>query len=124
MALGSAHADERSVTSRRLVQDESGQVLMLALFAILTPSLTTAAILLATAVNHRSAAQSADAKKAFALAEQGLAYAEGRLYTAPTTAESVLVPGTTITPSDGDGEITYSGTLCTPDTSPSCDPKT
>ena len=95
----------------------------MALIALLVLSMTTAAIITASAVNHRSAANSANSRKAFALAEQGLAYAEGRLYTAPLTAESVLVPGTTVTPSDGDGQITYSGTICTSASSPPCDPK-
>ena len=108
---------------RRLFNREHGSVLVLALLALLVLSLTTAALLTATALNHRSSAISADQKKAFALAEQGLAYAEGRLYTAPTTAESVLVPGTSVAPSDGDGMITYSGTLCTPSTTPACSPK-
>jgi Tfp pilus assembly protein PilX len=108
---------------RRLLGREHGQVLVLSLMLLLVLSLTTAALLTATAINHHSAGESADSKKAFALAEQGLAYAEGRLYTAPTTAESVLVPGTSITPSDGRGTITYSGTLCTSSSTPACSPK-
>jgi Tfp pilus assembly protein PilX len=120
---GVARAADIRPVIRGLVHREHGQVLMLALLVLLILSLTTAALLTATALNHRSAAVSADQKKAFSLAEQGLAYAEGRLYTAPTTAESVLVPGTSVSPSDGDGMITYSGTLCTPSTTPACSPK-
>jgi Tfp pilus assembly protein PilX len=107
----------------RLVQEEDGIALVLALLTLLVLSMTTAAILTATAVNHRSSLQSARAKQAFALAEQGLAYAQGRLYSAPTTAESVLVPGTTITPDDGVGTITYSGVLCDSTSTPACIPK-
>jgi Tfp pilus assembly protein PilX len=105
------------------IRRDDGQVLVLALLALIVLSITTAALLTATAVNHRNAGNSADGKKAFALAEQGLAYAEGRLYTAPTTAESVLVPGTTVTPADNSGLITYSGTIRTPSSIPACSPK-
>jgi Tfp pilus assembly protein PilX len=97
--------------------------LVLALIALLVLSVTTAAILTGTAVNHRSALQSAQGKKAFALAEQGLAYAEGRLYTAPQSASVVLYPGSSFEDSDGDGTVTYSGLLCDSTTTPACDPK-
>lgn len=82
---------------------------MLALFAMFILSSLTAAVLVATAVNHRNAKVSADSNKAFALAEEGLAYAEGRLYSAATSGESVLVPETTFS-QDG-GTVTYSGSL-------------
>jgi Tfp pilus assembly protein PilX len=105
------------------LRDERGFTLVLTLAALLVLSLTAAAVVTATAVNHRSSLRSSQAEKAFALAQQGLAYAEGRLYTSPQTASSVLVPGTTIAPTDDVGTIHYSGTLCTPTTTPSCDPK-
>ncbi len=108
---------------RRVAQDEQGVALVLAIMTMLVLSLGTASVLFATAVNHRSAKNSADANHAFALAEHGLAFAEGRLYSAPTTAESVLVPGTTMTPEDDTGTIAYHGTLCTPSTIPACNPK-
>ncbi len=108
---------------RRLLRDESGFTLALSLAVMLVLSLTAAAVLTATAVNHRSSLKSSEAEKAFALAQQGLAYAEGRLYTAPQTAASVLVPGTDITPRDDIGSIHYSGTLCDATTTPSCSPK-
>ncbi|HEY2326627.1 MAG TPA: hypothetical protein VGH52_03990 [Gaiellaceae bacterium] len=97
--------------------------LVLTLIALLVLSATTAALLTATAVNHRSALTSAQGKKAFALAEEGLAEAEGRLYTSPQDAQSVLYPGTSYEAPDGSGTITYSGTLCDSDSTPACDPK-
>ncbi|MBV8258621.1 MAG: hypothetical protein JO073_12465 [Actinobacteria bacterium] len=109
--------------SRRLLRDERGFTLVLTLSALLVLSLTAGAIVTATAVNHRSSLQSTNAEKAFALAQQGLSYAEGRLYTAPQTAASVLVPGTDITPADDIGTIHYDGVLCTPTTTPACNPK-
>jgi len=108
---------------RKLVTDERGVTLVLTLFAMTVLSLTTAAVLTATAVNHRSAYRSDEAAQAFALAQQGLAYAEGRLYSSPTTAEAVLVPGTTITPTDNTGTITYHGSLCDGNSTPPCSPK-
>jgi Tfp pilus assembly protein PilX len=108
---------------RRIVRDESGFSLVLTLSVLLVLSLTTGAVVTATAVNHRSSLRSTDAEKAFALAQQGLAYAEGRLYTSPTTAGSVLVPGTEITPADDRGTIHYSGTLCDSSSSPPCNPR-
>jgi Tfp pilus assembly protein PilX len=116
-------ADTRPDMGRRLVRDERGVTLVLTLMALLVLSLTTASVLTATAVNHRSALRSSEADKAFSLAQQGLAYAEGRLYSAPTTAESVLVPGTTFTPTDDTGTVAYRGTLCDSSSTPPCDPK-
>lgn len=94
---------------RRLVREEDGVALVIALLAVLVLSSLTGSVLVATAVNHRSAQTSAQADKAFGLAEDGLAYAEGRLYSAATSGEAVLVPTTTFT-QDG-GSVTYSGTL-------------
>jgi Tfp pilus assembly protein PilX len=107
----------------RLARDERGVTLVLALMVMTVLSLTTASILTATAVNHRTSLRSSEAEQAFALAQQGLAYAEGRLYSSPTDAESVLVPGTAITPTDNTGTITYRGTLCDSSSTPPCSPK-
>ena len=63
----------------------------------------------ATAVNHRNAYTSMESDKAFALAEEGIAYAEGRLYTATQPGLANNVPSTPIT-QDG-GSIVYSGSL-------------
>ena len=108
---------------RRLIRDEQGVALVLALIAMLVLGGLSASILTATAVNHRSAKVSADANHAFSLAENGLAYAEGRLYSAPTSAEGVLVPGTSFTPDGDTGMVAYHGTLCDGTTTPSCSPK-
>jgi Tfp pilus assembly protein PilX len=109
---------------RRLIRDERGVTLVLALMTMLVLSATTAALLTATAVNHRSAQRSSQGDEAFALAQQGLAYAEGRLYSSPTTAENVLVPGEgPFTSSDGAGTYSYHGTLCDSSSTPPCSPK-
>jgi Tfp pilus assembly protein PilX len=107
----------------RLLREERGVTLVLAITTMLVLSLTTASILTATAVNHRTSLRSSEADQAFALAQQGLAYAEGRLYSSPTNAESVLVPGTTITPADNTGTIAYRGRLCDSSSTPPCSPK-
>jgi len=110
---------------RRLSHDEQGVALVLALIAMLVIGALSASILTATAVNHRSAKVSADANHAFTLAENGLAYAEGRLYSAPTSAEAALVPISTLPASTDDpgATISYHGTLCDGTTTPSCSPK-
>lgn len=74
--------------TRRLVHDEQGVALVLAIFTLLILSLTTAAVLTATAVNHRSALKASEATKAFNIAQVGLAYAEGRVYGAASTHTS------------------------------------
>ncbi|HEX7083354.1 MAG TPA: hypothetical protein VF186_04505 [Gaiellaceae bacterium] len=94
---------------RRLASEEQGVALVLALLAMFVLSGLTAAALTVTALNHRNAKVSADSNHAFALAEQGVAYAEGRLYSAATSGEPVLVPQTTFS-QDG-GTVTYVGTL-------------
>ena len=94
---------------RRFVSDESGVALVLALMAVLVLSVLTGSVLFATAVNHRNAYTSMESDKAFALAEEGIAYAEGRLYTATQPGLANNVPSTPIT-QDG-GSIVYSGSL-------------
>lgn len=96
--------------TRRLVSEEQGVALVLALITLTVLSFTTAAILTATAVNHRSSLKSAQGKQAFALAEQGLADAEGVLYTAVDAGcVSDCVPSATV--DAGSGSIAYSGSL-------------
>jgi Tfp pilus assembly protein PilX len=94
---------------RRLANDEQGIALVLALTTLLVLSSLTASVLVATAVNHRNAKVSSDANHAFALAEEGLAYGEGRLYSAATSGQAMLVPDTSFS-QDG-GTVSYSGTL-------------
>src|SRR5271155_159767 len=70
----------------------------------------TAAVLFSTTVNHRNALRSSEGDRAFALAEDGLADAEGRLYTAVSGGcTSTCVPASSFT-QDG-GTVGYSGSL-------------
>ena len=69
--------------TRRIVSDERGVALVLAIVTMMVLGSLTAALLLSVAVNHRSAYTSAESERAFGLAEEGIAYAEGRLYAAP-----------------------------------------
>ena len=95
---------------RRLAQDEQGVALVLALISMLVLSSLSASVLLSSAVNHRSSYNSANATHAFALAEEGLADAEGVLYTKVTGGcTSNCVPTSSFT-QDG-GTVSYSGTL-------------
>jgi len=69
------------VIARRL-KDQSGQALVLGLMTMAVLATLTTAVTLEVTVNHRSAGRSADADKAFAIAQLGLSYAEGRVYAA------------------------------------------
>ena len=89
----------------RLVHDEQGIALVIALFTMLVLSITTAALLVVVAVNHRSSLVSANQRKAFGLAEVGLAYAEGRVYGAAAAHQTPLTAPTTVN-QDG-GTVTY-----------------
>jgi Tfp pilus assembly protein PilX len=94
---------------RRLAHEERGVALVLALIAMLVLGSLTAALAVGVSVNQRTTARSAQSNKAFALAEEGIAYAEGRLYSAAASGEAVSVPSTTLS-QDG-GSITYVGSL-------------
>jgi hypothetical protein len=94
--------------TRRLVHDERGVALVMALAIMFVLSLTTSALLIVVAVNHRSSLTSAQARKAFSLAQIGLADAEGMVYGAaaarpPTTPATGAQDGGTV---DG-GTVTY-----------------
>jgi len=67
-------------------------------------SLTTA-VTISVTVNHRNAGQSANADKAFSLAQLGLAYAEGKVYSAASTHTSAAISPTSFS-QDG-GTATY-----------------
>jgi hypothetical protein len=71
--------------ARRPIADERGVALVLAIITMLVLGSLTSALLFGVAVNHRSAYQNANSERAFGLAEQGIAYAEGRLYAAPVS---------------------------------------
>ena len=94
---------------KRLISDERGVALVLAIVTMVVLSSLTASVLLSVAVNDGSAHQSGESTTAFGLAEDGLAYAEGRLYSAATSSETPLVPLTTFT--ENGGTVTYQGTL-------------
>lgn len=95
--------------THRLVSDERGVALVLAVITMLVLSSLTASVLVSVAVNHRSAYRSSESDKAFAFAEEGIAYAEGRLYTATTPGNQNNVPYVTV--SQEGGTIEYYGTL-------------
>jgi len=59
---------------QRLIRDEAGVALVLALMVMAVLAGTTAALLLPGTVNQRNSLKSADARQAFALAETALAY--------------------------------------------------
>ena len=95
---------------RRLAQDEQGVALILALIFVLVLSSLSASVLISSAVNHRTSYNSANATHAFALGEEGLANAEGVLYTKVTGGcTSNCVPSSSFT-QDG-GTVSYSGSL-------------
>lgn len=97
--------------SRRLVHDEQGVALVLALMAMTVLSIGAAAILTVVAVNHRTAGNSMNARRSFQIAQAGLAYAEGNLYGAAAyaTAHSTTATGiqTTRQPFNLDGGTGY-----------------
>jgi hypothetical protein len=99
--------------TRRLIHDESGVALVIAIVTMLVLGSLTSALLFSVAVNHRSAYQSANAERAFGLAEEGIAYAEGRLYASPQsdlTLSSTLPSGDSTHPAFDSGQgWTYSG---------------
>jgi Tfp pilus assembly protein PilX len=103
-------ADLCKEMSFRRAHDQDGQALPLTLLALLVLSAITAAVLTGSALNHRSSLTSQQAKQAFALAEQGLADAEGTLYTAVAAGcSNSCVPSSIINADTG--TIEYSGSL-------------
>jgi Tfp pilus assembly protein PilX len=66
----------------RLARDESGVALVMALSIMMVMAVTTAGILIAGTANQREAYVSDNARQAFAIAQEGLADAEGMVYNA------------------------------------------
>jgi hypothetical protein len=95
---------------RRLAHEEQGVALVLALIAMLVLGSLTAALAVGVSVNQRTTARATSSNKAFALAEEGIADAEGRLYSAAASGDSVSVPKTGPLSQDG-GSIIYEGSL-------------
>ncbi|HEV2591389.1 MAG TPA: hypothetical protein VGU02_05790, partial [Gaiellaceae bacterium] len=88
--------------------DQTGQALPIVLLAMIVLSAITAALLTGSALNHRSALTSSNAKQAFALAQEGLADAEGVLYTAVhSSCTTGCVPAASGV--EATGTFTYSG---------------
>ena len=82
------------------LRGESGQALVLGLVTMSVLATLTTAVLLGVTVNHREAGVSANADKAFALAQLCLAKAEGRVYAAAAAH---------VTPATGTGDCTQDG---------------
>src|ERR1700761_8504951 len=100
----------RTVMTRRLAREEDGFALALALIPMVVLGSLTAAVSLSVAVNQRSSLTSSQADHAFALAQDGLANAEGRLYTAVKSGcTTTCVPSSSFA-QDG-GTVSYTGTL-------------
>ncbi len=90
---------------RRLAREESGIALVLALLTMAVLASLTTAVTIAVTVNHRSAGQSTYADKAFSLAQLGLSYAEGKVYSSASTHTSAAISPTSFS-QDG-GTATY-----------------
>ena len=90
----------------RSFKDETGQALVLGLVTMAVLATLTTAVAVEVTVNHRSAGKSASADKAFALAQLGLSYAEGRLYAAAAAHTSPATGATSFSQDGGSG--TYS----------------
>jgi hypothetical protein len=95
---------------QRLAREESGIALVLALITMAVLGSLTASVTFAVVANQRGARTSGNAAQAFALAEAGLAQAEGLLYASPMPHDANNVPPTGPVSLDG-GTYSYSGTL-------------
>lgn len=78
----------------RLAHDESGVTLVLALVTMLVLSTLAASLLIVVAVSHRNSYNVMNSRHAFAIAQTGLAYAEGNLYGAAAAHNSLVCDGT------------------------------
>lgn len=73
---------------RRLAREEEGVALMMALAIMAVMAITTAGILTAGTANQREAFVSDNARQAFAIAQEGLADAEGCIYAAAHNSDA------------------------------------
>ncbi len=92
---------------RRLVRDEDGIALVMALAIVLVLSVTTTGILVAGTANQRTTFVSDEQRQAFAIAQEGLAYAEGCLYAAAANHTSPLCTSPLDLPSQPVGRGQY-----------------
>ena len=90
---------------RRLVHDEQGIALALALMTMLALSILTGAAALVVSINQHEALHSSDARRAFGIAESCLAFAEGDVYGAAAAAptDPNAKPSSGQWPCDSDG---------------------
>lgn len=91
----------------RLRHDEDGIALVLALTTMSVLALTTTALLMSGVVNQRGSYTSSQAKQAFALAQAGLAYAEGDVYSSADTGVAPPTGTQTLPAQPGGGSGTY-----------------
>lgn len=92
---------------QRFVREEDGITLVIALATMMVLAITTTGVLLAGTVNQREAYVSGQAREAFAIAQEGLAYAEGAVYS------GALPVGTQALPTQPIGSGTYSANCST-----------
>lgn len=91
----------------RVVREEDGIALVMAIALMLVLAITTAGILVAGTANQRTTFVSNEARQAFAIAQEGLAYAEGCLYAAANTHTTPPCTTATAIPDEPVGSGTY-----------------
>ena len=74
--------------AHRTVREEDGIALVMAIALMLVLAITTAGIIVAGTANQRTTFVSNEQRQAFAIAQEGLAYAEGCLYAAAANSDS------------------------------------
>lgn len=92
---------------RRIVREEEGVALVMALALMLVLAITTAGILTAGTTNQQATYVSNQQRQAFAIAQEGLAYAEGCLYAAASTHTQPPCLSSTSVPNEPVGSGTY-----------------
>ena len=96
---------------RRLVRDEQGIALVMAIVLMGILSLTTAALITGVTNNHRTSLKQTDARQAFALAELSLSYAEGMIYNASANHTTPPIGVQTLPAQATGGTGTYYATV-------------
>jgi Tfp pilus assembly protein PilX len=96
---------------RRLIREEDGIALVMALALVLVLAITTAGILTAGTTNQQATFVSNEQRQAFAIAQEGLSYAEGCLYAAASTHTVPPCTSTTSVPNEPIGSGTYYATV-------------
>ena len=109
---------------RRLLRDEEGVALVLAMLTMVVLAVSLTAVIFLTSATARDAHRSNAGQKAAALAESGINNALAVLnanYPGTTIypGDSTLLPATTTTSASGTGSVTWSGTLVNVPANPS-----